>query len=440
MVLKRLLVNKKNKYKKTSDFKGQFSSDQNLLKNQISFDDLQSVKEEEMMQRMGEANQEVTESKSKKKKVINGLMFGFNIIIVIAILVYQLSTSEFEPFENIVKSGLFNWRFILVLVGLFLTICLCETGRISILLHQSTKKFHIPLAYKTYAIGRYWDCITPMSAGGQPFQIFYLNKHGIESGKSISIPLARYVIYQIAWLIINTFAIVYSSKNFGKSNLVSIASYIGFGLNTLMLTGVWILSVSKKLGKILVAKILKLLHKIKIVKNYEKSYDKVMSTVNGFQTTMQNYTKNLPQFILLVLMNVVQFIALYCMPYFIYLLLGGAPGFDMLLTVFVYSVLVDLASCFIPLPGGTGMSELSFTIIFTQIFPNGTVFWGLLIWRFMSYYIYLIQGLICIVYDYLVGNKKLEWEKKRMQLEAESEKYKESYVKKANKKAKIKNV
>jgi uncharacterized membrane protein YbhN (UPF0104 family) len=67
------------------------------------------------------------------------------------------------------------------------------------------------------------------------------------------------------------------------------------------------------------------------------------------------------------------------MPYFIYLMLGGVPGLTEYLTIFVYSILIDLASGFVPLPGGTGMSELSFTLVFANIFPEGTMFWGLLL-------------------------------------------------------------
>ena len=43
---------------------------------------------------------------------------------------------------------------------------------------------------------------------------------------------------------------------FKETNLVSVASYIGFFLNFVMIVGVWILSVSKKIGKLLVAKTL----------------------------------------------------------------------------------------------------------------------------------------------------------------------------------------
>ena len=81
-------------------------------------------------------------------------------------------------------------------------------------------------------------------------------------------------------------------------------------------------------------------------------------------------------------------------------MLGGAFTFDALITIWVYSILVDLASGFVPLPGGSGMSEVAFTVALTPIYPEGTVFWGLLLWRFMNYYIYLVQGIFVMIYEY----------------------------------------
>ena len=79
------------------------------------------------------------------------------------------------------------------------------------------------------------------------------------------------------------------------------------------------------------------------------------------------------------------------------------------------------------------MSELAFTLTFASLYPEGTVFWGLLLWRFMNYYIYLVQGLLIIMYDYIIGNKKYEWQKRKWELEAESTRFKEEQIKRFNK-------
>ncbi len=442
MVKKTLLFKKIFKLKKGALKQGQFFSDQHLLKNQISIDDLEEdisdqAKTQELEEKLGEANQEVAKQGSKKKKIINSLMFVFNIIVVVAILTYQLSTSEVESFSGIITSGLFKPIYILLLAIAFALTIVIDSYRTSSLLRQSTRtKRQFSLCYKMVALGRYWDGITPLSAGGEPFQIYYLSKHNVKADATISVTLARYILFQLGWLLISIFATIYSSKIYGQTNLVSVASFVGFVINASVLIGTWVLSRSKKLGKILVAKALKLLHKMHIVKNYEKQYEKVMTTVTSFQNTMAQYTKNMWWFLGLLLSQVVQFIIQYTMPYLIYLLLGGTPDASIWLMMLMLTVLIDLASSFIPLPGGTGMSEVSFTIVFSSIFPNGTAFWGLIMWRFMTYYIILIQGLIVSIYDYVWGDKKFEWQKKKWELETESNRFKQNQVKKYSKRSK----
>lgn len=439
MVKKILIFKKIEKLKLCRTSGDKFFSDQHLLKNQLSFDDI-ILEQENPDDKISEANQEVAKQKTKRKKITNAVFFVINIAVVVTILLYQVFNTDVQPFNQITGSGNFKPIYILVILACFAFVMFSETMRTTILLKRSTKRFRPFLNYKMIAVGRYYDCITPLSTGGQPFQVFYLNKHGVDAGTAISIPLARYVVFQIAWLIACVASTIYSVKNNLGSSLVSVASYIGFALNALMLVGVWILSVSKKIGRVLVAKSLKLLHKMHIIKRYEKVYDKVMDTVNGFQTTMKKYTKDLKVFIFLIFSNLLQFAVNFAIPFFIFLMLGGTPTFAVFIQILVFSILIDVASGFIPLPGGTGMSELSFALTFESIYPAGTVFWGLLLWRFMNYYIYLIQGLLVIIYDYLIGNKKYEWQKRKWELEAESNKFKEQQLRKYKKTVKTSKI
>lgn len=435
MVRKTLLFNKLKRFKKGSLLKGQFFSDQHLLKNQMSFDDLVEDKDKEQViaDKLGETNQEITKQKSKKKKITNALFFALNIVVVAVILLQQINQGEIESFSSIIASGLFKWQYIPILLVLFLVVMLLDSYRSYRLLYQSTKQKRFALNYKMVAIGIYWDCITPMSTGGEPSQVFYLSKFGVDAGNALFIPVARYVIFQISWLIVSLFATIYAVNVYGETNLVTIFSYIGFAVNFILCVGVWFLSVSKKIGKILVAKTLKLLQKMHIIKNYEKQYEKVMGTVSNFQSAMTVYTKNIKEFILFIFLQTLQFVLKYFMPYLIFLMLGGTHDWNTALMVFVYSVLIDLASGVTPLPGGTGMSEVSFTIVFGDVFPNGTVFWGLIMWRIMSYYIYIVQGLLITSYDYIWGNRKFEWQKRKWELEAESDKFKQNQIKAYNK-------
>ena len=90
--------------------------------------------------------------------------------------------------------------------------------------------------------------------------------------------------------------------------------------------------------------------------------------------------------------------------------------------------MVDLAASFIPLPGGTGVAELSFTAIFASLMGSD-IFWAMLIWRILTYYSYIIQGILITIYDYFRGNKKQKWLEQKWKLEEESRQFEDDQLK-----------
>ena len=62
-------------------------------------------------------------------------------------------------------------------------------------------------------------------------------------------------------------------------------------------------------------------------------------------------------------------------------------------------MICECAIAIIPLPGGSGASELSFNALLGSLFPDGTFFWGVLLWRILIYYAYIPQGWIVMLID-----------------------------------------
>ena len=82
---------------------------------------------------------------------------------------------------------------------------------------------------------------------------------------------------------------------------------------------------------------------------------------------------------------------------------------------FVLQLACDLAVSLIPIPGGAGTAEMSFSALCKPLFvatlgstAGGLFVWAILFYRILTYYGYLIQGGILLLYDFLIGNKKLE--------------------------------
>lgn len=400
---------------------------QEVQKEELSEDEIKEVieKTENDKKQLDEAEQTIAKHKSKKSKIVNLIFFLVNIGVVVGILTYQLLNQEVMDISTLLTSNL-NWGFLVLAFVAFALNIFFDSLRTNRLVKKASGRSRPFLSYKVVALGRFYDAITPMSTGGEPFQIIYLKTHGLSASASISAPMGRYVLSQLTGVLMSTIAMIVAASTdvISGVNLISIAFYVGYSLNLFITLLTIFLSVSKAVGKKIVVGILKFLHKIKIVKNYEKQYNKVLKTVNDYQTTMQEFAKNKGSFVLLFLESIAQYLVQYTIPFFIACAFLGFRT-DVLLELAIGNIMIDVAAGFIPLPGGTGMSELSFTALFASLFTEGTLFWAMLIWRFMSYYIYLLQGLALTIYDYFVGNKKYLWQKRKWELEAESAEFKE---------------
>lgn len=371
---------------------------------------------------LDEAEQMVAKQQSKKRKYGSLIFFLINLIIIAIILGVQIANQGDMSISTLLNST-FNPNIFLLIIIIWFVIQLFEMVKTTILVKQSTGKYRPFLSYKTNAIGKYYDCITPMSTGGQPFQIFYMNKRGLNASSAISVPMGRYVIGQLCistlWTVI---LIVGLSMDLGPNfNYIKPLCIIGWVLNFCLMALVMILSINQRVGKKLVYWAFKLLQKLKIVKNFEKNYNAVVKTVSDFQSTIKNFTKNFGTFIFMIVFTLISQIMYYGLAFLIYCCLIGHLDFSMFWQIVILCCLIEIAASFIPLPGGSGVNELSFTALFSFIMPNGVMLtWALIFWRLFSYYIYLLQGILVMAYDNLWGNQKYKWLKKKWELEAES--------------------
>lgn len=404
-----------------------------VIKNVNDNNDILQINEKQndtatlQKKKLDEVEQSVSKQKSKKSKILSIVFFIVNIFVVGGILAYQLINEEWVPLTGI----RFSFWHLFVVFALLAAVVFFETIVFSYLLKQATGKSRFSTAYKVAEIGRYYDSVTPMASGGQAFQISYLKSRGVPVHSALSIPMAKYVFGQISWVVISLVCLIISWTDPSYGAFVSIASILGFVLSSLVLFVTIFLSVCKTFGKKLVVRCLKLLHKMKIIKNYDKQYEKITKYIGDFQDIMKQYAKSPKDFIILTLLSIAKNILNYSMPFFIaHFFIPGLEG-QMYIKMFVMTCLVDLASSFFPLPGGTGMNEISFTTAFGSVVGQTNVLvWVLLLWRFCSYYFYLVQGVCILSYDMAYGNRKYKWLVKRDNLAEESAVFKQEQINK----------
>lgn len=389
----------------------------------------EKIKKDLEKSKLDEAEQTVSKKSAKKKKITNILVFILNMGVVAGILAYQLVK---EPFVSLSGLGL-NVGMLLLLIFMFFLAVGFDTISTAYLIRKDTGRWQLGLGFKSTTIGRYYDAITPMAVGGQPFQVAYLKKRDVSSSASLSIPVAKLMFFQLGMFLLSVIALIISSldKSFGA--FASIMSIIGFVLSFSVMFITIFLSLSKNFGKKIVVKVLKLLQRMRIIKNYEKQYLRVTKYVEDYQMIMHDYMKSAKDFIFMFGTSLIRMIVIYSMPFVIYSCFFNDGAIDLYFKFFVCGVLIDLSSGFFPLPGGTGMNELTFGALFGTFFSGGRLFWAIIFWRLVTYYSYILLGIIVLSYDISYGDRKFKWTKKERQLQEESLIFKQIQIQKFRK-------
>ena len=158
----------------------------------------------------------------------------------------------------------------------------------------------------------------------------------------------------------------------------------------------------------------------KVVKNYRKSYDKFIRQVIEYQSSMKFLAQNKSVLFKSIFYTVVDFILFCSIGFFTSMAFtqtvtieNFASGLWLWLISLARYQVVDMASTIMILPGGTGVKEIAFLIMYNVFFKNtDTVAWSFLSWRMFDYYFFLIVGFVFIIVRFIIGLCKNSKKKK----------------------------
>lgn len=262
-------------------------------------------------------------------------------------------------------------------------------------------------------IGVYYSSITPAATGGQPMQAFAFKKRGVSMGIAYSSLAVKFFCWQGAMLIVGAALWIASGAHvyaiLGKGVwLVA----VGFFINSLMVTLVILLAINRNLVRAIIIFLVNLGFRIRLIKDKAKTSSRLDAALNDFHSSVEILTKQPMQFLMLFILSLIQVTVLMSVIYFIY------RGFSLsrhgYLQVITIQFLLYITASFTPLPGASGAQEGGFYFFFRSFFPNSTIFAALLIWRFVTYYLFIIIGFFGVVTDQTFSLRKKRREKRSL--------------------------
>lgn len=287
-----------------------------------------------------------------------------------------------------------SWLYLLGAVGCLAVVLAAESVKYMLMMKRLDEKVSGRIAFETAALGKYYDCVTPSGAGGQPFQIWYVHSHGYSAGASSSMPLAGFVTMQYGFVIV-ALAVFIFNNNVIDSVPIRLAAYVGTVMYALVPTMVVVSAISPRTSAAIVGFFVRLGAKLRIVRDPDAKIEKLETNLKKYSDSLKHIARSPRLLAELLLLSVLYQIALCSIPYFVVHTFGGDLGFiqSLCMCVFVYASVT-----IVPTPGNSGAAEGSFYLLFSQLDTTG-LFWAMLIWRFLCYYAFIIIGLLVYAFS-----------------------------------------
>lgn len=326
--------------------------------------------------------------KSNLKMIRNIVLF---IILIIFTFWFIFKDQDLNDLIKTIKSV----DSLYVFVGAFFMLLtyLMESYNVrSVLKTLGERKISMFKALKFTWIGFFFSAITPAATGGQPVEVYYMTKEKISGANGTMAMLLQLCGFQISTLLISIIcAIIYPSIL--KDGIIWFY-LLGIILNSIALSFMLIGIFSKKITKKLVNVFIKLL-KLSKVKNVDKKKEKIEEGLNRYNESALFIKNHKTEFVKAVLRVFIQIIFFHSIPYFVYRAFGLTSYSFM--EVFAMQAILYTTVSSLPLPGSIGVSETLFLKIFGIAFGVNLLSGAMLIYRFISFYFYIIVSVIVVI-------------------------------------------
>ena len=313
----------------------------------------------------------------------NKLMEHFAVLFVVVVLTsctviyftFDIQALEyltiFDPWSVAAVLGVLS-------VGLFF-----DGTRLMNLTKASGEKLSVGNAVNVVLSNYFLALITPGASGGAVAQVLFMKKGGIPVAKATAVVIVRtamsimFLILMLPFVLLNDKALVMRLP----ANLILIICFILFLIPITLICFMntrypehWLFVMTNKLSKTM--------------------RRKVFLWYKEFRKASFLLGKNPLAIIRAFIESGISLLAIYSVvPVFI-----SGFGLDFSYPVILgRMILLNLVLYFSPTPGGSGIAEAGFVLLFSPLLPSGTVGIMAVLWRFTcEYFPFLLGGAVCV--------------------------------------------
>lgn len=302
-----------------------------------------------------------------------------------------------DDYEEILKSIFsMNLSWFMVAVLLFCLYRALVGFSVFNLVKINSEKISLLKGIQISFIIPFFHGVTPFAGGGQPMEIYYLHKEGISVTKATNITVQNFIVYQISLVLMGFFALIYN-RIFGlfpSNSLIKKLVILGVLINLLVLIVTFILSFGKIINKFILNQGLNLVGKLKLIKDIDKTRDKLNEYLHNFHKNALKLKKNKKMVVFNIFINIIGIVVLYMVPYAVFRGLG-IKNLKIMAAIVSTAYVMTIGS-FVPIPGGTGGIEYGFMFFYGNLVKGSVLNAAMLVWRFVTYYLAMIIGALAL--------------------------------------------
>lgn len=328
--------------------------------------------------------------------------YALNFLIIIGLTVAALwfaLKDNYQEVMDLITSLKWYWLFIILCWGFLYS---CVVGKIvSIFARKNKKDYTTWQGIQNGLVGSFFSGITPSSTGGQFAQAYILKKQGIKFSDGASILWADFIVYQTTMMAYVTILFLLRYNHYMEmiGGPLLLLILVGYVINLCVIGILWTMALLPKIYVKLSNLCVRLLSKLHIVKNKEKTLSSWSAQVTSFTEEIKKLKNEKKIIIQTVLWNVVRMTIQFMLPWFIANALGYNLGIERFVDCLALSSFVLMANAFIPIPGASGGTEFVFSQLYGYIIAAPAITSGVMIlWRFSTYHMVMLIGAVIFVY------------------------------------------
>lgn len=312
---------------------------------------------------------------------------------------YLFIAGEGEQTFNAFTS--FNYAFLLLALAGIVVYWLLESACMQVICNSLFRGFSFGKTFIVTVIGQYFNCITPLSSGGQPMQAYYYQRFGLPLEHAMPMLLCRFIAYQFTMIIYAIIVLVLRFNYFMQDlrpimYLVAIGFVGGFVLIAFLLA----LAFAKDAIMGITRWAINLLGRIGILKQPERSMENALRSLEESYSGIRFLLKEPAVLLKVAGLTFVQLTVYFSLSWIIFAGFGLDPeslGMDPVegyFTVISCQAFVYLIASFVPLPGAIGASEASYITFFNYVYGDPSIVaLSTFIWRAFTFYLPIVLGM-----------------------------------------------